>query len=364
MKGQYRVIDSNRHVIEPPDLWEQWLEGPLKGSGLVQVADGLGSITVNGKPVRESRPGFLSSPGYRGIFSEAVKSDFSVESNLRDMDREGVDVAVLLPTVGLYATWADHVDTASAAAICRAYNDWLHDYCRTDPARLKAVALIPLQDVNEAVAELRRGVRDLGCVAAFIRPNPLVGRRLHDRVYDPLYKEAEDLEVPILLHEAEGSVLHQIGEDRFDVPYGREAVLDPFEMMLGFLSFMGHNQLERFSRLKIGFLGAGSGWVPFWLDRADEHWGGPFGAESPSTQAPSILFGRQGFITVEPGERTIADVVKMVGDHCFVWGSQYPHPELTDFPDELDPLVNDGELSGEAKRKILWDNAAGFFGIG
>ncbi len=363
MKGQYRVIDSNRHVIEPPDMWERWLEGPLKGTDLVQVGEGLGSITVNGKPVRESRTGFLTSPEYRNTFSEAVKSNFSVESNLRDMDREGVDVAVLLPTVGLYATWADHVDTVSAEAICRAYNDWLHDYCRTDPARLKAVALIPLQDVDQAVAELRRGVMDLGCVAAFIRPNPLVGRRLHALVYDPLYKEAEELGVPLLLHEAEGSVLHQIGEDRFDVPYGREAVLDPFEMMLGILSFMGHNVLERFPALKVGFLGAGSGWVPFWLDRADEHWGGPFGAESTSTQAPSILFGRQGFTTVEPGERTIADVVKMVGDHCFVWGSQYPHPELTGFPDELDPLVNDPLLSDEAKRKILWDNAAGFFGI-
>jgi predicted TIM-barrel fold metal-dependent hydrolase len=364
MKGPFKVIDTNRHVVEPSDLWDNRIEKPYTGSHAVQVDLDQGSVLVSGRPVVKPRPNVMAHRFYQEAYKDAIQAGFTAESNLRDMDKEGVDVAILLPTVGLYAIWSDHIEGGLAAAMCRAYNDWLGEYCQADPARLKGVALLPLQDPGSAVTELRRAVQDLGLVAGFMRPNPLVGRKLHDPAYDVLYGEAQSLEVPILVSEMGGSVLHQIGTDRFDGFYSREAVLDPFEMMLGFLSFMGHNQLERFPRLKIGFLGAGSGWVPFWLDRADEHWGGPFGAESPSTQAPSILFGRQGFITVEPGERTIADVVKMVGDHCFVWGSQYPHPELTDFPDELDPLVNDGELSGEAKRKILWDNAAGFFGIG
>ena len=80
--------------------------------------------------------------------------------------------------------------------------------------------------------------------------------------------------------------------------------------MLALMSFMGHNVLERFPSLNIGYMGAGSGWLPYWLERVDEHWGGPFGAESPSNEAPSLLFKRQGFVTVEPGERTTPEVVE------------------------------------------------------
>ena len=156
------------------------------------------------------------------------------------------------------------------------------------------------------------------------------------------------MEVPILLHEAEGSVLHQIGEDRFDVPYGREAVLDPFEMMLGFLSFMGHNQLERFPRLKIGFLGAGSGWVPFWLDRADGALGRTLRrrvAQHPGPQhslrAPGLHHSRaRGADHRRRGEDG--------GGPLFRLGAaSTPHPELTGLPRRAGPA---GERRGTLRR--------------
>ena len=362
MKGKFQVIDCNRHVIEPADIWDGWLEDPFKGQGLVQVGEGH-SVTVRGRPVTQPRPGFLELPEYRGIYSEASAAGFNAESHLKDMDVEGVDVAVLLPTSGMYVVWADHVDSALATALCRAYNNWLHDYCKQDVSRLKPVALVPLQSIDEAIIELRRAVQELGCVAAYMRPNPLVTRKLHNPAYDRLYKEAENLGVPILLHEAGGSVLHQMGHDRFETMFEREAVLDPYEMMLALMSFLGHDVLERFPSLNVGYMGAGSGWLPYWLERVDEHWGGPFGPESPSNEAPSLLFKRQGFVTVEPGERTTPEVVEEVGDHCIVWGSQYPHPELSQFPDELDSFVDEPLLSDEVKRKILWDNAARIFRI-
>ena len=361
MKGQFHVIDANRHVMEPPDLWDTWLETPFKG--LVSMGSGSAPIIVKDRPVTSPHSSFLETPGYKRIFRNALAEGFSAQSHLQDMDLEGVDAAVLLPTQGMYIIWADHIDTALSAALCRAYNNWLHSYCQTDPRRLKGVALIPLQGEEESITELRRAVKELGCVAAYMRPNPLLKRKLHDRAYDSIYAEAENLGVPMLLHEGAGSVLHQIGEDRQSSVFGQEGVLDPFEMMLALMSFMGHNVLERFPDLKVGYLGSGSGWLPYWLDRVDEHWGGPFGTESSSTEAPSILFKRQGFVTVEPGERTTPEVVKEVGDHCLVWGSQYPHPELADFPNQLDSFLAEPLLAEEAKSKILWDNAASFFRI-
>ena len=361
MKGQFHVIDANRHVMEPTDLWDTWLEPEFKGQ--VKMGDDGTSIVVKDRLVANPRPDYLQGPSYKRTFADALASGFTAHSHLQDMDKEGVDVAVLLPTKGMYIIWADHIDTALSAALCRAYNNWLQSYCATDPRRLKGVALVPLQGEQEAIAELRRAVQDLGFVAVYMRPNPLLKRKLHDSAYDTIYAEAESLGVPILLHEGRGSVLHQLGEDRQDSVFGQEGVLDPFEMMLALMSFMGHNVLERFPDLKVGYFGSGSGWLPYWLDRVDEHWGGPFGTESNSTEAPSILFKRQGFVAVEPGERTTPEVLAEVGDHCLVWGSQYPHPELTDFPNEMDAFLADPLLSDESKSKVLWDNAATFFRI-
>ena len=98
--------------------------------------------------------------------------------------------------------------------------------------------------------------------------------------------------------------------------------------MLVFMSFMGHNLLERFPGLNIGYLGAGVGWVPYWLDRVDEHWGGFFGVDAPSTQAPSLLFKSQGFAAADPWERTLPEVIEECGEKTILWGSQYPRPEL------------------------------------
>ena len=364
MKGPYRVIDANRHVVEPPDLWDKGLEKPYIGGDAVQVDMGQGTVTVQGRPVMKRQPNPMAHFFYQETYRDAVEAGFSVESNLRDMDREGIDAAVLLPTLGLFAIWSDHIDAALSAAMCRVYNDWLREYCEKAPTRLKGVALLPLQDPAEAARELRRAVQELGFVAGFMRPNPIIGRRLHDPAYDLLYGEAESLGVPIVLGEMGGSVLHQIGTDRFDGVFCREAVLDPFEMMLAFMSFMGHNVLERFPDLKIGYLGAGVGWLPYWLDRVDEHWGGFFGVDAPSTQAPSFLFKAQGFASADPWEKTLPEVLEECGERTVVWGSQYPLPELaTLFPNELDTVVDDGLLTETQKKAILWDNAAKLFHI-
>ena len=156
MKGQFKVFDAVRHVVEPADLWESRIEPAYAGAVEVQRAGG--SVTVSGRPVTAERPDVMAHPHYREAYRDAIAADFSVESNLADMDREGIDAALLLPTFGMYAIWADHVDAGLSAAICRAYNDWLHDYRGADRERLKAVALLPQQDPEAAAAELRRAV--------------------------------------------------------------------------------------------------------------------------------------------------------------------------------------------------------------
>src|SRR5262245_62743419 len=95
---------------------------------------------------------FSSSKRWRECFADAYANKFDPASNIRDMEREGIDVSVLFPTIGLYIMWRDDIDPELSAAICRAYNTWLAEYCDYDRKRLYGVMLISV-----AGSDSRRG---------------------------------------------------------------------------------------------------------------------------------------------------------------------------------------------------------------
>ena len=121
--------------------------------------------------------GTLATPGARfdnpddiRRLEEAWPGGSDPVARLADMDTEGIDRAVLYPSVGLYFWALD--DPAAAVPIARAYNDWLASYCAADPTRLYGAAMVPVQDPVAAAAEVRRAKDELGFPAAFVRPNP------------------------------------------------------------------------------------------------------------------------------------------------------------------------------------------------
>ena len=128
------------------------------------------------------------------------------------MDIEGIDVAVVYPSRGLFALTIPDMDSRLAAAMARAYNDWLHEFCQENPERLIGAGMISPFDVNDAVAEARRCVREYGFRAMFLRPNEVNSRNWHDPYYEPLWAALEELEVPLGFHEGSGSQLRQVGE--------------------------------------------------------------------------------------------------------------------------------------------------------
>src|SRR5438270_5893270 len=112
------------------------------------------------------------------------------------MDIEGIDIAVMYGTRGRQILSHDDLPPDYAAALARAFNNWVYDYCRTDPQRLKFAAQIAMHDVAAAVAEARRCVRELGAVAVIGTPNPVNGQHLHDPACEPLWDAVEELGVP------------------------------------------------------------------------------------------------------------------------------------------------------------------------
>src|SRR6266581_4757521 len=225
MKDNLRFVDSDMHIMEPPDLFERYLDPRFKDRGSVPVgADGRpnrgpsGLILIDGLPTSDAdlqqyrkriRRGPTQSTqplsGSRiadtGRLDFAVERDYNAEAQVMGMEMEGVDIAVLYPTSGLALLGRNEMDPRLSLALCQAYNNWIHEFCQYSPDRLKFVAMLPVHDVHLACQELVRCVRELGAVGSFIRPNQINGNFWHSNYWNPLYQLHEELGVTWGFHD-------------------------------------------------------------------------------------------------------------------------------------------------------------------
>jgi predicted TIM-barrel fold metal-dependent hydrolase len=361
-------------VIEPFDMWKRYIDPKFLGRE-PQPEDLTYGLVTDGVSINtwRERDGHRSPEDYQRrikemhqsidrTYAEAKARGFTAQQQLKDMDVEGVDVAVLYPSFGLFAIAADGLDPKLAAAVCRAYNTWLADFCKTDARRLRGAAMVPLHDAELAAAEARHAVRDLGLSAIFVRPNPVNRRTLDDPYFDLLWANVQDLNVPVAVHEGGRPRLPQAGAERYADGTMRHIASHAFEQMLACLSFIYGGALERFPRLQVAFLESGSGWAPFWLGRMDDHYEGAIRrrmtvSDRGLTRKPSDYFRRQCYISTEPEEEIVKYVVDWLGYERIVFSTDYPHPDAK-FPHAVDHFLELPGISAEAKRRILWDNSA------
>ena len=289
----------------------------------------------------------------------SCKAGYDPAARIEHMDREGVDATFLYPSLGLVLGGIE--DPSFATACYRAYNRWLADFCAGQPSRLYGVAMIPMQSVEHAIAELRFARRELGMRAGFIRPNPYLGRLLHDRAYDPLWAEAQELDMAISVHSGSASDMPTVGMDRYgDGIMTRHIVSHALEAMLAMVSFVFCGVCERFPRLRLGFFEGGAGWVAGWLDRMDRHYEKVISDDDLSLK-PSEIFRRQCWIAYDPGEKGVPHIAEYVGFDRFMWATDFPHPDGVPFGARL--VQNNDTLSNERKSRLLAKNAMAFYGL-
>ncbi|MDH3443066.1 MAG: amidohydrolase [Deltaproteobacteria bacterium] len=285
-------------------------------------------------------------------------------SQVDAMEREGLDVAVLFRTSPLYAD--DSFEPDYALALCDAWNSWISDFCKYDQNRLKPSAVIPMHDVKLAVKAARRGVKELGAVGLSIGPEPVRGRQLHDRYFDPLWAEVQDLDVPVCLHPPASPGSEQASKRFEGHPNDKilvNAFRNPVEQMFAVGSMCGGGVLERFPKLRVSFLEGNCSWLPWTLYRLDERFelSGEL-ADSPLKLKPSEYFRRQCFISMDVDEELIVDTVRQIGSDKFVISTDYPHID-SKWPHALDSFLAINGLDNEARQKILWDNCAKLYGL-
>src|SRR5262249_28567015 len=236
----------------------------------------------------------------------------------------------------------------------------LHEeFVRKSP-RLQAVALLPLQDPEAAVAELERSVRQLGLVGAMLAADG--NHVLGDARFTPIYETAQKLNVMVGIH-ASGSHLGGAGVDLFPQFIQAHTCSHAFGQMRQITSIVFEGIPERFPDLKIAFLEAGCGWAPYWMERMDDEYA-KRAPEAPNLKKKPSDYVRLGkiYFSCEADEWLLPQAVKLVGENQIVYASDFPHWDNS-YPQSLNEIRDRGDLSDAQKRKILSDNARRLYGL-
>jgi predicted TIM-barrel fold metal-dependent hydrolase len=335
-----RICDADAHVIEPGGLF-----GPAPSP-------------ASPFDLPTTTP-FVACGG--ADLADQWEHGFDPASYLRAMDAQGIDAVVLYPSIGLFVPFEPELDASASVDACRRYDDWVAQYCAHDPARLAGVGIAPLAD-PAAAADATRRAAALELVGMMARPNHLYGRNLGDRAYDPLYDALEETGLVLSVHEGLGLRGATIGRDRFEGFAIRHACSHAMEQMAALASLVLDGALERHPHLRVAFLESGTGWLPYWLHRLDDH--REWMAESETkelTLSASEYFARQCAISTDPEDRLAATTAAQVGIEHLVWASDFPHPDAA-FPDAVDEfLEHSPELDAAQLDALFWANPLCFY---
>jgi predicted TIM-barrel fold metal-dependent hydrolase len=373
MARAYNVVDADGHILEPLDLWDKYIEPKFRDRAprIVKGDNGKERLVIEEHMVGDRRIGIgrIGGVGARqGIvaadtleYKDGKPGGFDPHKRIPDMDADGIDAVFLYPSLGLFSG-AIH-DPQLAAAVCRAYNRWLADYCKPYPDRLFGVAMLPLQDVDLAIAEMRFAKKELGFRGGFLRPNPYDGKMINHADFEPFWAAAEDLDFSIGFHEGASSGMPTVGVDRFEGRGAQHIISHTMEMMLACLAVIWGGVCEKHPKIRIGFLESGGGWIAPWLDRMDRHFDDQGFNDSGLKTRPSELFRRNCWISFEPVEGSLKVLADYVGPNKIMWATDYPHSDgfFPGAPDMVRERLKG--TSAETQRGVLAGGALAFYGM-
>lgn len=281
-------------------------------------------------------------------------------------------VPPFFPSFVLFAPPPKPEDYRHRLAGIRAHNRWLVDWCGEFPERRAGIGQIFLNDVDDAIEDVR-WIKEHGLRGGILLPNvgPDVDwvKPLYDPVYDRLWAELEELEVPVNVHGGTGA------PDYGPYPVAMLLYINEvsFYSQRPFVHMLLSGVFERFPRLRFVMTEAGCAWVPPLLERLDatlariRDTGSTgeirYGDESVLPRSASEYFEQNCWMGVSQPRPADAEARHKIGLHKFMWGSDYPHDEGT-YPytrEHLRALFHD--VDPAEMRRLLAGNAAEFYGF-
>ena len=380
------LISVDDHILEPPHLWVD--RAAAKDRDRVphmETIDGVeywvyedkrmpssGLSAVVGKSKEEFSPEPLP-------YSEMRPGCYDPKARLEDMDRSGILASLCFPTITRFCgqLFAEAKDRELGFECLQHYNDWLiEEWCAGGPGRYIPLMLIPIWDPALAAKEMERmAARGVTAFAFSENPEPLGLPTIHDpnRYWDPVMAAANDLEMVACMHVGSSSQLPKISQD---APFMANLTWGASRTSGTMLAWLFSGMFQRFPKLKIALSEGEIGWIPYFLERAEQvldkqrHWvkkGTGFTGYDNGTHAGSVgvdldaldirgdfaahIFGC--FIHDEAG---IANI-DLIGEDNIMCETDYPHSDST-WPDCIEVARKQiAHLELDVQYKLLRGNA-------
>ncbi len=371
---QAPVVDCDSHVMEPANLWQNYLEPKYRDRAIrIEEIDGIETLIIGEQKMLEGRLAGLGGAHLPRdqVFTGNMKytdgcepASYDPRARCKMLDEWQVDAGVLFPTIGILPFPLDDMDLNSA--YCRAYNRWQAEFYQQAKDRVIPIAIVNWHDVNSAVEELSRCIKQ-GFRGVFVPPEVVDGVRPGESHFDRIWALCEEAKIPGCLH-----VIVRFGGAA--VPFAAWQETGPgatFSFGLGatgqlipaMTSIVVDGVFDRFPALKIVSVEAGCGYAAYLMDRLDEkHQFFKDFNLTPLKLRPSEYIQRNCYFVAEPEERSIDAMLTLVGEDRILWGSDYPHIDSTlEAPNLIRTSVKN--LSPTRREAVLGTNAVKVFGL-
>ena len=369
------VVDVDSHIMEPPDLWQTYLEPKYRERAIfIRQAPGGEELVIDGDVLMKGRLASLGGvehdaaalfmqpdvPYLDGCPAASMKTD----ARIRLLDDWGVTAGVVFPTIGIL--WDKPEDPELAIAYARAYNNWQWDFASPALDRIVPIAHVPLYDVELAYAELSRCLK-LGFKGMFLAPEPVNGKRPSDPEFDRLWALLEEAQLPVTVHLIVrfNRVVNEAATRWYDRGFMNTVfafgIGGTSQLIPATASLVCDGLFDRFPKLKVVMVESGAGYAAYLMDRLDEKFE-RFRSLVPIKRKPSEYFRENLWFVMDPSERSIDAQCDLVGEDRFVWGSDFPHIDShIDAVAEVKRAV--ATMSSHRQKLILGENARRLFSL-
>jgi predicted TIM-barrel fold metal-dependent hydrolase len=340
---EVKIIDTDTHVVEPPDLWVSRVSTQRWGDRVPHVrADAKGDPAwfVGDRLVLPVAAAAMAGwkdhpPTHPPSLAEAERAAWDPIERLKRMDADGVHAQVLYPNVAGFGggNFTDASEPELMLACVEAYNDFLAGYGEMAPGRFIPVMSLPFWDLEITMKEMRRSAKNghKGIIFSGV-PEAWGQPHLTDRYWDPMWAQAQEMGLPINFHIASGDIT-SLGADA-NPQNGTHANY----AMMGVSFFMGNAQTiarltcggicHRFPDLNFVSVESGIGWIPFALAALDwQFLNCGVDKEHPEYDLlPSEYFKRQIYGCFWFEQETALSAMEQLGADNVLYETDYPHP--------------------------------------
>lgn len=350
------VVDCDVHLTERQEDLIPYLEDPF-GKMLSRSGGEDYGYLSNLYPT----PGLLTPVTTGKVQSDSVRSPDDVKRGMEMLDTDRV---VLTPTQNLYLACVHHDDLA--AALATAYNEYLLEQYLDPDAGLYGAVVVAPQKPQRAAEEIEEHADESGIIAAFV-PSGGVHPPLGDSQYDPIYEASESAGLPLMMHNAAGTMMKNFpnqfnGLDRY---LSAHVPAHAMQHMVNLASMVTRGVPVRYPDLEFVVQEAGIGWIPYFERRFDAEYSGKREDAPMLEKPPSEYIRDQFYFTSQPVEGSsnpnyVQQTVRMFeGENCLMFSSDYPHNDF-DSSDELFNLLR-SEFDADELANIYGQTAQGVF---